>query len=70
VAQSLLWVSNRMRDVDHKALWGGEMSVTPSGAVAIAAAEPLVCFRDLRASMFAMTLGMAYMFAAMQLLIS
>jgi multidrug transporter EmrE-like cation transporter len=70
VAQSLLWVSNRMRDVDHKALWGGEMSVTPGGAVAIAAAEPLVCFRDLRASMFAMTLGMAYMFAAMQLLIS
>jgi hypothetical protein len=70
VAQSLLWVSNRMREVDHKTLWGGEMSVTPGGAVAIAAAEPLVCFRDLRASMFAMTLGMAYMFAAMQLLIS
>jgi hypothetical protein len=68
-AQSLLWVTDRMRDVDHKALWGGNFSVTPGGAVAISAAEPLVCFRDLRVSMFAMTLGMAYMFAAMQLAI-
>jgi hypothetical protein len=66
-AQSLLWVTDRMRDVDHKTLWGGSFSVTPGGAVAISAAEPLVCFRDLRVSMFAMTLGMAYMFAAMQL---
>lgn len=66
-AQSLLWVTDRMRDVDHKTLWGGNFSVTPGGAVAISAAEPLVCFRDLRVSMFAMTLGMAYMFAAMQL---
>jgi hypothetical protein len=65
--QSLLWVTNRMREVDHKALLGGGISVTPDGAVAMAAAEPLVCFRDLRVSMFAMTLGMAYMFAAMQL---
>lgn len=65
--QSLLWVSDRMRDVDHKTLTGGSVSVMPGGAVAISAAEPLVCFRDLRASMFAMTLGMAYMFAAMQL---
>jgi preprotein translocase subunit SecG len=67
-AQSLLWVTNRMRDVDHKTLLGGGFSVTPGGAVAMSAAEPLVCFRDLRASMFAMTLGMAYMFAAMQLM--
>jgi hypothetical protein len=66
--QSLLWVSKRMREVDHKALLGGGFSVTPGGAVAMSAAEPLVCFRDLRVSMFAMTLGMAYMFAAMQLL--
>jgi hypothetical protein len=65
--QSLLWVTDRMRDVDHRTLWGGNFSVTPGGAVAISAAEPLVCFRDLRVSMFAMTLGMAYMFAAMQL---
>jgi Domain of unknown function (DUF5134) len=67
-AQSLLWLSDRMRDVDHLALRGGGFSVGPDGAVAMSAAEPLVCFRDLRVSMFAMTLGMAYMFAAMQLL--
>jgi hypothetical protein len=68
VAQSLLWLSDRMREVDHKTLWGGSFSVTPGGTVAIEAAEPLVCFRDLRVSMMAMTLGMAYMFAAMQLM--
>jgi hypothetical protein len=67
-AQSLLWVTNRMREVDHRALFGGSLSITPGGAVAMSAAEPLVCFRDLRVSMSAMTLGMAYMFAAMQLL--
>jgi hypothetical protein len=67
IVQSLLWVSDRMREVDHKALLGGGFSVTPDGAVAMSTAEPLVCFRDLRVSMFAMTLGMAYMFAAMQL---
>ncbi len=66
-AQSLLWASDRMRDVDHRSLFGGGVAVTPGGAVAVSAAEPLVCFRDLRVSMSAMTLGMAYMFAAMQL---
>ncbi len=66
--QTVVWVTNRMRDVDHLALFGGGFSVTPEGGVAISAAEPLVCFRDLRVSMGAMTLGMAYMFAAMQLL--
>jgi hypothetical protein len=66
-AQSLLWVSNRMRDVDHRSLFAGGVSVQPDGTVAMAAAGPLVCFRDLRFSMAAMTLGMAYMFAAMQL---
>jgi hypothetical protein len=68
VAQSLLWIADRMREVDHVALRGGGISVGPDGAVAMSAAEPLVCFRDLRVSMFTMTLGMAYMFAAMQLL--
>ncbi|HLH14909.1 MAG TPA: DUF5134 domain-containing protein [Solirubrobacteraceae bacterium] len=67
-AQSLLWLSDRMRSVDHRTLWGGGgLSVAPDGTVAISAAEPLVCFRDLRVSMMAMTLGMAYMLAAMQL---
>jgi Domain of unknown function (DUF5134) len=68
VVQSLLWVSDRMRQVDHRAIGGAGISITPGGAVAISAAEPLVCFRDLRVSMMAMTLGMAYMFAAMQLM--
>jgi preprotein translocase subunit SecG len=67
-AQSLLWVSNRMREVDHRTLLGGGFAVNSDGSVAISAAEPLVCFRDLRVSMCAMTFGMAYMFAAMQLL--
>jgi hypothetical protein len=66
--QSVLWATDRMRAVDHKTLFNGGFAVTPGGAVAISAAEPLVCFRDLRVSMSVMTLGMAYMFAAMQLL--
>ncbi len=65
--QSVVWASDRMRSIDHRTLGGSGVSITPGGAVAISAAEPLVCFRDLRLSMFAMTLGMAYMFAAMQL---
>jgi hypothetical protein len=66
-AQWLLWVSDRMRTIDHHTLRGG-LSVSADGAVGAAAAQPLICFRDIRASMSAMTLGMAYMFAAMQLL--
>jgi len=66
-AQSLLWVSDRMRSIDQHTL-PGAFSVTAEGAVGTAVAAPLICFRDIRASMFAMTLGMAYMFAAMQLL--
>jgi multidrug transporter EmrE-like cation transporter len=77
VLQALLWASDRMREVDHLALFGGRLSLgsaTPavvlspgSAPVALSAAEPLVCFRDLRLSMATMTLGMAYMLAAMQL---
>jgi Domain of unknown function (DUF5134) len=91
-AQALLWGTDRMRDVDHRTIFGGggglalspagaAVAISPSGSVstvaaaatagtvAITTAEPLVCFRDLRVSMTAMTLGMAYMFAAMQLLL-
>lgn len=68
VLQGWMWVANRMRSVDHRTLWAGGASVGPGGTVAIGAAEPLVCFSDLRFSMLAMTLGMAYMFAAMQLM--
>jgi hypothetical protein len=67
LAQGVLWGSDRMRSVDHKTLWGSGASITPDGAVVMTAAEPLVCFRDLRASMLTMTVGMAYMLAAMQL---
>jgi hypothetical protein len=69
-AQALLWATNRMRDYDERTIFGGGVSVTPDGALAASVAEPLICFKDLRASMAAMTLGMAYMFAAMQLVIS
>jgi hypothetical protein len=69
-AQAVLWATDRMRDFDERTLLGGGVSVTPDGALAASVAEPLICFKDLRASMAAMTLGMAYMFAAMQLVLS
>ncbi len=65
--QSLLWVTNTYRRLDEHAIIGGT-AVNPDGTVAATAVQPLVCERDLRVSMFVMTLGMAYMFAAMQLL--
>ena len=49
-----------MRDVDHRALFGGNFSVAPGGTVTMAAAEPLVCFRDLRVSMSAMTPSISF----------
>lgn len=67
VAQSVLWGSDRIRGLDDHPLPGG-VSVTAGGAVVTAAAAPLICYRDLRVSMGAMTLGMAYMLAATQLL--
>jgi hypothetical protein len=70
VAQAVLWGTDRMRDLDERTIFGGAVSVTPDGALAASVAEPLICFKDLRASMAAMTLGMAYMFAAMQLVMS
>lgn len=69
-AQAALWATDRMRDFDEHTIFGGGVSVTPEGALAASVAEPLICFKDLRVSMAAMTLGMAYMFAAMQLVIS
>lgn len=42
--------------------------VNAGGTLTATAVEPLVCERDLRVSMSVMALGMAYMFAAMQLL--
>ncbi len=69
--QAVLWASDRMRNFDERAIFGGSgahIAVTPEGAMTATVAEPLICFKDLRVSMSAMTLGMAYMFAAMQLL--
>ncbi len=65
--QSLLWGTDRMRSVDRFALRGG-YSVMSDGSVRAAVAAPLICFRDLRLSMSAMTLGTVYMFVAMQLM--
>ncbi|HEY5317762.1 MAG TPA: DUF5134 domain-containing protein [Solirubrobacteraceae bacterium] len=66
--QSLLWATDRMRSIDGYTL-PGSFSVTAEGAaVGRAVAAPLICFRDLRLSMSAMTLGMVYMFLAIQLL--
>jgi hypothetical protein len=66
--QAFLWVTDRYRELDQRPLGGHAFSVNADGTLAAAAVAPLICERDLRPSMFAMTLGMAYMFAAMQLL--
>jgi hypothetical protein len=66
-AQSLLWASNRMPNVDRGASLGGSTALTADGALAVSAAAPLIGFRRLRLSMCVLTLGIAYMFAAMQL---
>jgi hypothetical protein len=69
-AQAVLWGTNRMRDFDEHTILGGAVSVTPEGSLTASIAEPLICFKDLRVSMAAMTIGMAYMFAATQLALS
>jgi hypothetical protein len=69
-AQTVLWATNRMRDFDERTMLGGAVSVSPDGALTASVAEPLICFKDLRVSMAVMTLGMTYMFAAMQLALS
>ena len=67
-AQSLLWAGGRMCRIDHKALLAGSVSLTPDGALVGTAAESLIGSSDLRLPMCVLTLGIAYMFAAMQLL--
>jgi hypothetical protein len=67
VLQTLLWATDMYRELDRKPL--GEWSFQfAGGAVAARGVSALVCERDLRVSMGAMVLGMAYMLAAMQLL--
>ena len=67
-AQAFLWASNLMRRADGIEL-GRRFSVGSGGAIAATAAHPLVCDRDLRVSLGVMTFGMAYMLAAMQLML-
>jgi Domain of unknown function (DUF5134) len=67
VIQAVLWATNSYRRLDERLTIRG-VGVNPDGTVTATAAQPLVCERDLRASIGVMALGMAYMFAAMQLL--
>jgi hypothetical protein len=71
--QAGLWVTNTFRRLDreHQIPGIARIQINPAGTAsvtAVAAAEPLVCELDLRPTMALMALGMAYMFAAMQLL--
>jgi hypothetical protein len=71
--QALAWATNTFRRLDreHQIPGISRISINPGGTATISAAahaEPLVCELDLRPSMALMGLGMAYMFAAMQLL--
>ncbi len=66
--QALLWATNRYRELDGQGV-GGHLFVGADGTVTASAVASLVCERDLRLSMGAMALGMAYMFAAMQLVL-
>lgn len=65
--QTVLWLTDGYRRLDRHVSVRG-VGVNPDGTLSVAAAHRLVCERDLRVSMSVMTLGMAYMFAAMQLL--
>lgn len=65
--QAVVWGSGRYRGLDERPLLSGH-TVNPDGTLTAARAPRLLCERDLRPTMCVMTLGMAYMFAAMQLL--
>ena len=65
--QAVLWATDTYRRLDDRLTVRG-FGVNPDGTLTATALRPLVCERDLRVSMSAMAFGMAYMFAAMQLL--
>ncbi len=65
--QTVLWLTDTYRQLDGRLTIPG-IGVNPDGTLTATAAEALVCERDLRVSMGVMTLGMAYMLAAVQLL--
>jgi hypothetical protein len=59
-----LWITNRVRVLDrHPVL----VAVDAPGAATAVGVRPLISRADLRVSMATMTLGMAFMVAAMQL---
>jgi hypothetical protein len=66
--QAVLWVTDRYRRFDEQPLLNPSLVVGADGTLAATTVSRLICERDLRASMSVMALGMAYMFAAMQLL--
>jgi hypothetical protein len=73
-AEALFWLSGRIVGVDRNVLPAGGYSVssaavgTGASALGIVETATLACERDLRVSMSAMTLGMAYMVLAMQVM--
>jgi hypothetical protein len=72
--QAGLWATNEFRRLDreHQIPGISRITIGASGTATASAtaALPLVCEADLRASMAVMAVGMAYMFAAMQLLLT
>jgi hypothetical protein len=72
LAQAALWAVSAPRRLDGVWQLGAEPQISSPGAgtlvVSAARSEPLICGLELRASMIAMTAGMAYMLVAMQLL--
>jgi hypothetical protein len=65
-AQTVLWVTDRYRQLERVSLTSPV--VGGDGTLVARVGSRLVCEHDLRLSMGVMVLGMAYMFAAMQLL--
>lgn len=65
--EAVLWATNEYRRLDERLTIMG-VGVNPDGTLTAQAVEPLACEHDLRLTMALMTAGMAYMFAAMQLL--
>jgi uncharacterized membrane protein len=69
--ESGLWTTGRVLGVDHDVLPSGGYDFAGgrgAGVLRVAATTTLACERDLRVTMTAMTLGMAYMVFAMQAL--
>jgi Domain of unknown function (DUF5134) len=71
-AEAVLWMTGRVLGADRNWLSGGSYSLghlgAGNGVLGITKAATLACERDLRVSMSAMTLGMAYMVLAMLLM--